>query len=272
MSKRKPRRSASTAPTPAPAHAHLRAPGWRELALEARAPWEFAGGLLSWWMAHRLPRGDGQPVVVFPGLAASDTSTLLLRQVLKRLGYVPYGWGQGFNAGPRHGVLKNCIERIEDIHVRHGRSVSLVGWSLGGLYAREMAKLAPEQVRQVITMGSPFAGHPRATNAWPLFRLLSGHHEVDPHLQARLREPPPRPTTSIFSRSDGVVAWQCSVQEAEHPHQNENVELSASHFGMGFNPMVLYVIADRLAQGENAWRPFEREGLRRLFYPEPVNG
>ena len=121
-------------------------------------------------------------------------------------------------------------------------------------------------------MGSPFAGHPRATNAWPLFRLLSGHHEVDPHLQARLREPPPRPTTSIFSRSDGVVAWQCSVQEAEHPHQNENVELSASHFGMGFNPMVLYVIADRLAQGENAWRPFEREGLRRLFYPEPVNG
>ena len=268
MSRRKPRVRARARARDG--HEALRPPGWRELMLEARAPWEFAAGLLSWWQAHRLPRGEGQPGVGFPGLAASDASTLLLRQVLKRLGYSPYGWGQGFNAGPRSGVLANCLEHIEEVHGRHGRRVSLIGWSLGGLYAREMAKLVPERVRQVITMGSPFAGHPRATNAWPLFRLLSGHHEIDPRLQARLREPPPRPTTSIFSRTDGVVHWQCSVQSPAH--QNENVELSASHFGMGFNPMVLYVIADRLAQQEHAWRPFEREGLRRLFYPEPANG
>jgi len=248
----------------------LAAPGWGKVALEARAPAELGAGLLSLLIAHRLPRGDGQPVVVFPGLAASDTSTLLLRQFARRLGYPGYGWAQGFNVGPRHGVLAGCRERVLEIAEKYGRKVSLVGWSLGGVYAREVAKLHPDLVRQVITLGSPFAGHPRATNAYPLFRLLSGHRADDPRLIERLHEPPPVPSTSIYSRSDGVVHWRCSVQR--QGRGVENIEVSASHFGIGFNPLALYAVADRLAQAEGRWRPFRREGLHGVFFRGPQAG
>lgn len=247
----------------------LRPPSMLHMMLEARAPAEVVAGLLSYLLAHRLPRGDGQPVLVFPGLIASDSSTFLLRSLMQRLGYPAYGWNQGFNVGPRHGVLAGCRERIEEIVDKHGRAVTLIGWSLGGIYAREMAKLLEREVRQVVTLGTPFAGNPRATNAYPLFQLLSGHKvHADETLLARLREAPNQPTSSIYSRSDGVVHWQCSVQHPA-PHV-ENIELSASHFGMGFNPAVLYALADRLAQPEGRWRPFRREGLRRFIFPEPA--
>lgn len=247
-------------------HARLKPPSLRKLLLEARAPAEFTAGLMSFMFAHRLPRGDEQPVLVFPGLAASDTSTLMLRQFVRRLGYPGYGWAQGFNVGPRHGVLAGCRERLEEIADKYGRRVSLVGWSLGGVYAREVAKLNPDLTRQVITLGSPFAGPPKASNAYPLFKLLSGHRAEDPHLLERLREPPPVPTTSIYSRSDGVVHWECSVQR--HGKWVENIEVRASHFGFGFNPAVLYAIADRLAQREGEWQPLTREGLRSVLYPD----
>jgi hypothetical protein len=246
-------------------HARLQPPPWRTLLLEARAPAEFTAGLVSFMFTQHLPRGDGQPVLVFPGLAASDTSTLMLRQFLRRLGYPGYGWAQGFNVGPRHGVLAGCRERLEELAERYGRRVSLIGWSLGGVYAREVAKLHPDLARQVITLGSPFAGPATATNAYPLFRLLSGHRADDPQLLERLREPPPVPTTSIYSRTDGVVHWECSVQR--HGERVENIEVRASHFGFGFNPTVLYAIADRLAQPEGQWRPLSRDGLRAVLYP-----
>lgn len=247
-------------------HARLKAPSLRKLLLEARAPAEFTAGLVSFMFAHRLPRGDAHPVLVFPGLAASDTSTLMLRHFLRRLGYPGYGWAQGFNVGPRHGVLAGCNERLSEIADKYGRRVSLIGWSLGGVYAREVAKLHPELARQVITLGSPFAGPASATNAYPLFKLLSGHRAEDPHLLERLREPPPVPTTSIYSRSDGVVHWECSVQR--HGEQVENIEVRASHFGFGFNPAVLCAIADRLAQAEGDWQPINRDGLRSMLYPD----
>lgn len=250
------------APQPAPP------PSWLKLALEARAPAEFFAGLASLALTRHLPRGDGQPVLVFPGLAASDTSTLLLRQFARKLGYPGYGWAQGFNVGPRHGVVAGCRERLHEIAEKYGRRVSVIGWSLGGVYAREVAKLHPDLVRQVITLGSPFGGHPKSSNAYPLFKLLSGHRIDDPHLLARLREPPPVPTTSIYSRSDGIVAWHASVQA--HGEMVENIELAASHFGIGFNPLSLYAIADRLAQPEGAWQPFRREGLHGVFYPSPA--
>ncbi len=249
------------------AHEELRAPGWAKLMLEARAPAEFTAGLLSLLFTGQMPRGDGQPVVVFPGLAASDTSTLLLRRFMRRLGYPGYGWAQGFNAGPRHGVVAGCRERLLEIADKYGRKVSLVGWSLGGVYAREVAKLHPDLVRQVITLGTPFAGPPKATNAYALFRMLSGHRVDDARLLAHLREPPPVPFTSIYSRSDGVVHWQCSVQR--HGRRYENIEINASHFGIGFNPMALYAVADRLAQAEGRWRPFSRRGLHGVFFGQP---
>jgi pimeloyl-ACP methyl ester carboxylesterase len=245
----------------------LRPPSLWNLLLEGRAPVELWASLLSLPILRHAPKGDGQPVLVFPGLIAGDSTTIPLRAYLKRLGYTPYGWNQGLNAGPRHGVLAGCRERIEQIHAEHGRAVSLVGWSLGGLYAREMAKMLPNMVRQVITLGSPFAGHPHATNAWRIFEFFSGHRANDPNLMERLREAPLVPTTSIFSKTDGVVAWQCSVQAPGR--QTENIEVTASHFGLGVNPLVLYALADRLAQREGKWKPFSRRGLRGMFFAHP---
>lgn len=242
-------------------------PSWKHLLMEARAPAELLAGLASFWVDHWFPRGDGHPVVVFPGMGTNDHSTLLLRRFLKRLGYPVYGWAQGLNLGPRHGVLSRCRDRVHEINHKYDRKVTLIGWSLGGVYAREMAKLEPDRVRQVVTLASPFAGSPHATNAYALFRLLTGHHvHREPGLLDRIRESPPVPTTSIYSRTDGIVSWVCSVQQPAP--RAENIQLPASHLGIGFNPLALFAIADRLAQDEHAWRPFESKGLKRLLFPK----
>ena len=232
--------------------------------LEARAPAEFVSLLAAWPWLRRLPRGDGHPVMVFPGMGASDLTTVPLRRVLQGLGYVAETWGQGVNLGPRSGVLERCSDDVHRFAQRHGQAVSLVGWSLGGLYAREMAKLHPAQTRCVVTLGTPFSGHPKATNAWRLYELLSGDRIGDPRLLAHIRRPPPVPTTSIYSRSDGIVSWRCSLNEPGP--LAENVEVRSSHLGMGMNPMALYVVADRLAQPLGRWRPFDASGARRWFF------
>ncbi|HNJ82600.1 MAG: alpha/beta hydrolase [Piscinibacter sp.] len=258
---------------PSPHHGHhfhfedLRAPNALLLALEGRAPWEYAALLASMPWLRKLPRGDGHPVLVFPGLGANDFTTAPLRRFLDGLGYVTHPWGQGFNFGPRQGVLERCTHDVRRLFNAHERKVSLIGWSLGGLYARELAKELPDHVRCVITLGTPFTGHPRATNAWRFFELVSGQSVHDPQVLAQLRREPPVPTTSIWSRSDGIVAWRCSVV-APGP-QAENIELHASHVGMGMNPLALYAVADRLAQPAGHWKPFEPHGARRWFFRTP---
>ncbi|WP_307728208.1 alpha/beta fold hydrolase [Massilia sp. PAMC28688] len=247
------------------------APGLVRLALEMRAPWELGMALASWPFTRVAPRGDNHPVLVFPGLAAGDVTTLVIRRFLKDLGYPAHAWEQGLNFGPRPGVLEACMERITELRQEFGRPVSLVGWSLGGVYARELAKIMPGDVRQVITLGSPFAGSPRATNAWRVYQLVSGEREIDEERFASLRQRPSVPTTSIFSRTDGVVAWQCSVEE--ETDLSENIEVHASHVGMGANPSALYAIADRLAQPEGQWQRFDRQahtGLKKLLYRDPA--
>jgi pimeloyl-ACP methyl ester carboxylesterase len=242
----------------------LRPPGLLKLALEGRAPWEFAALVASAPWLRQLPAGDGHPVIVFPGLGVSDFSTVPMRNFLRDRQYAPHPWRQGFNFGPREGVLEGCIDQLKGLHERSGSKVSLVGWSLGGVYARELAKQLPDLVRCVITLGSPFGGHPRATNAWRFFELVSGKSAHDPEVIAEIRRPPPVPTTSIYSRTDGVVSWQCSLNP-ELPH-TENIGVQASHVGMGLNPLTMYLIADRLRQPEGAWQPFEADGLRRWFF------
>ena len=177
-------------------HGHEPAPGLLLKMLEARAVFEHYAtvAMLPLWGA--APKGDGHPVLVLPGLAAGDASTALMRRFLKSRGFAPSGWGQGLNLGLREGVIERAQERLRALWLEHGRSVSLVGWSLGGLYARELAKHAPELVRSVITLGSPFSGHPRETNAWRLYEFASGH-KLDWHdFHGPLRAPPPTPTTS----------------------------------------------------------------------------
>jgi dienelactone hydrolase len=244
---------------------HTVPPGLWLMMLEARAPWEaMALAAVSPWLS-RMPSGDGHAVLVFPGLGANDMSTLALRRFLKQHSYQAHGWEQGFNLGPREGVLEGCRERIEALHRTHKGKISLVGWSLGGIYAREMAKEMPDRVRCVITLGTPFTGHPKATNAWRFYKLVSGQHPHDEALLAEVRKPPPVPTTSIYSKTDGVVAWQCSINPARHAH-TENIEVHASHIGMGMNPMAMYAIADRLRQDPAHWKRFDVQGARRWFF------
>ncbi|HEY1103577.1 MAG TPA: alpha/beta fold hydrolase [Burkholderiaceae bacterium] len=264
----------SAAPSPAAAQglADVPAPGACLLALEFRAFWEFGAVLPSWPVLQRAPKGDGHAVLVFPGLSANDSTTIPLRRYLDSLGYTTRGWEQGFNFGPRPGVLEAAVRMVQQACDISGKPVSLVGWSLGGIYARELAKLMPDMVRGVVTLGTPFAGSPRSTNAWRLYELTSGR---DSHREAEQRDlpiAPPVPTTSIYSRTDGIVAWQGSLQAPSrtNPH-TENVEVLASHFGIGLNPSAWWVVADRLAQQPGQWKPFERKPgrLHGLIFPDP---
>jgi pimeloyl-ACP methyl ester carboxylesterase len=209
---------------------------------------------------------------VYPGLTANDASTIPLRRFLTQLGYTTSGWEQGFNLGPRQGVMEQAQAHIEQAHAASGRTISLIGWSLGGLYARELAKILPSKIRTVITLGTPFSAPPASTNAGWIYRLASGRDPDTEHANLSLADAPGVPTTSVYSRSDGVVAWQGSVQApSDHNPQTENIEVSASHIGMGMNPSAWWVLADRLAQAEGAWKPFNRDALlKRMLYPNPA--
>ena len=238
--------------------------------LELRAVWELGIFFASIPLLRLMPRGDGHPVLVLPGLVASDTSTQPLRAFLQDRGYAAHGWELGRNYGPRPGVEDAMLRQLKELAQRYGRKVSLVGWSLGGLYARMLANKAPADARMVITLGSPLTGDPRASNAWRLFEYTSGQSVDDPYWHKALRDPTAVPTTSIYSRTDGVVTWQCSVER--NRHQAENIEVEGSHCGLGHNPAALYAIADRLAQTEGEWRPFRSVDLHRLLYPDPDRG
>jgi len=219
------------------------------------------------WLRKAQP-GDGHPVMVLPGLAATDTSTRPLRRYLAELGYAVQGWELGRNLGRRQIVDLQLVPRLRELRARTGRSVSLIGWSLGGILAREMAKRAPQDVRLVVTMGSPFAGGGRASNVARLFEAVSGRKIVDDvQLRRRIREAPPVPLTSIYSRTDGVVAWRACLEQ-EGP-TSENIEVRGSHCGLGHNPAALWAVADRLAQPEGRWSRFASAGALSLLYPDP---
>jgi pimeloyl-ACP methyl ester carboxylesterase len=250
-----------------PPQSHGPAPGALLRLLEARAFPEHYAAIVTRAIWSAAPRGDGHPVLVLPGLAAGDATTVILRRFLKTRGYAASGWGQGLNLGLRPGVLEHARDTLRALYLEHGRTVSVVGWSLGGLYARELAKLSPEIVRLVITLGSPFTGHPRETNAWRLYEFASGHRIGSHDFHGPLRTAPPVPTTSIWSPNDGIVSWRCSVETRRD--LAENIALDSSHFGLGAHPAALYAIADRLSQPEGDWKPFHRRGWRRFVYRDP---
>lgn len=226
----------------------------------------------SWPLLANASRGDGHTVLALPGFTAGDQSTLLLRRILRRLNYTALPWELGQNTGSVE-LQQQLRVRFQAVLAEADGKVSIVGQSLGGVFARILAHEFPDQVRQVITLGSPFASSgPDNVNSLVsrLFQNLSGMDE-DEMRDQMLEFPaaaPPVPSTAIYSRSDGVVHWTtCLEYEGE---QAENVEVVGSHSGMAFNPTVLSVIADRLAQPEGRWQPFERRGCRALLYPQPA--
>lgn len=218
---------------------------WLALTDVPRAAIDFT--FLLWTAPFLLmaPRGDGHPVILLPGYMATDLSLEILTRYLKWLRYDVHSWELGQNKGPATlgaGQAK-LIGRLEHIHMQTGRSVSLVGWSLGGTFARSLAQSRPDLVRQVIMLGSPLTGP---------FRLSQRtRHSV--------------PITSIFSRTDGVVPWQSS--QLGKAAASENIEVRGSHVGLGANAAVFWAVADRLGQHEKQWQPFKPKGPASFLFP-----
>ncbi len=219
----------------------------------------------------RLPKGDGRPVLVLPGFMASDTSTEPLRWLLRHLQYRTFDWDQGRNIGPTASIVDGLVDRFDQVVAETGEPVTLIGWSLGGLYSRALAERSPTQVRHVISLGSPFRlSRSQETNAGVLFDLLAPLHGRErPKTTTFRRVPysgaPPVPSTAIFSKGDGVVPWQSCVDVPGR--HSENIRVVGSHMGLGHNPAVLMVIADRLRLNRNSWSAFRPGLLNRTLYP-----
>jgi pimeloyl-ACP methyl ester carboxylesterase len=249
----------------------LSPPSWLLMLAEPRALFEFNSSLLLSPLLMQAPRGDGHPVLALPGFLASDLSMAPMRRYLKELGYEPHAWNMGRNLGGVYSKRRALRELLTSIYESAGRKVSVVGWSLGGVYARDLALQAPDMVRSVITLGSPFANDIRATNATRLYELVSGEGVDDvPGLREAIAGDLPVPATSIYSRTDGIVNWRTSLLRPSATAENIEVHF-ASHLGIGVNPAALWAVADRLAQPEGEFRHFDRSGPFAIAYAPPEN-
>jgi pimeloyl-ACP methyl ester carboxylesterase len=239
------------------------------LALEPRGVFGIAQLIAGAPFLARAPRGAPHAVIVLPGLGATDRSTVAIRRYLGFLGYEATGWNRGRNIRPAGADLPAVAAQIRSLREATGTPVSLIGWSRGGIIAREVARLVPDATRMVVTLGSPFAA-PGASNVGAVWRRLTGEAfpAPSPEQLRRLAEALPVPSTSIYSRSDGVVAWR-ACRQAEGP-QSENVEVRGSHIGLGFSPAALWVIADRLAQPLGGWAPFRPSTSVKAFFPRQL--
>lgn len=248
----------------------LRPPSLGLFLAEGRGLFELNATLLMSPALLTAQRGDGHPVLVLPGLLATDVSTLILRRYLDLLGFSSHPWGLGRNIGGVYSMREKLRKLLTTVHATTGRKVSLVGWSLGGVYARDLALSMPEMVRYVVTLGSPFAGDITATNAKRVYEMVSGETIEDSDIKdiQALGGDLPVPTTSLYSRTDGIVNWRtCLVRESETA---ENIEITlASHIGIGVNAAALWAVADRLAQPEGQFHPFDRSGPFALAYARP---
>ena len=230
-------------------------------AAAASAPW-----------LRLIGRGDEHPVLILPGFMAGDPSTAPLRSILRSQGYWVHGWGLGRNFGPHDHIIDGMVERLHQLHDRHDAPVSLIGWSLGGIYARRLARKFPDMVRQVITLGSPFRTTAIDRSAVQhLFERLNPNHleKIDSSLPGIDAGALDVPATSIYTRTDGVVRWWLCLESIGD--QRENIEVYGRHAGLGFNPAVMIAISDRLAQRPGEWTPFRAPLAARHLFPRPAD-
>lgn len=239
---------------------------------EGRALFELGAFYMARPLLSHLPKGDGHTVQVLPGFMATDISTAPMRRLLKTLGYDAHGWNSGRNVRIDNALIARLEGQLKRLNDESGRKVSLIGWSLGGVLARELAKMHSDRVRLVISLGSPISHDRDYTNASRLFEMLNGKKPAAMRARRfrRLDQAPPVPTTSILTKTDGIVHWRGSVQKPTAT-PSENIEVYASHSGLGVNPSVMVAIADRLAQPENTWAPFEPSLAAQWMFPKTTS-
>jgi pimeloyl-ACP methyl ester carboxylesterase len=210
-------------------------------------------------LLNKMPDGDGHGVMVIPGFLGEDSFNKPLCDFLISKGYVASGWRQGRNLGPKDEVIAQLTRELEFLYKQTGRPITIIGHSLGGVYAREIARSAPAIVRQIITLGSPITQSKGTTLTSGLFRRLNP--SVNHGAAQKAREiAPPVPITSVYTKTDSVVHWKNAMQQNGHT-QTENIEVHGSHCGLTVNGSVWYLIAERLAQAQGQWQPFERSML-----------
>jgi pimeloyl-ACP methyl ester carboxylesterase len=242
-------------------------PSWLYLTDPARATAEYGLLIAALPLRQLLPVGDGHPVLVLPGLLADDGSTWTLRRILRDLGYRVHGWRLGRNLGPTAATVTGLQDRLRDLHSRYNSPVSLIGWSLGGIYARTLARDTPAAVRQVITLGTPIRlAHERQSRAGRAFNRYAHLHVVPRELPLESGiDALPVPATSIYSRYDGIVAWQACLDPPSA--RAENIAVVSSHLGFGHHPAAIWAVADRLAQPRGQWAPFRPPRALQPLYP-----
>ncbi len=205
-----------------------------------------------WRSPVDLPKtGHGQPVLVYPGFMADDSTTALLRNSLDAAGYRAFTWDLGFNIIVRANMVELLRARLDAVRsAAGGQDVILIGWSLGGLFARQLANADPRGIAMVITIGSPFSGDLRANNAWRLIERTNGHPVDALPMPIGFREKPPVPTVAVWSRNDGVVAPETSRGDPDQ--SDERIELDCTHMGFCASQKgvreVIAILADRLSR------------------------
>jgi pimeloyl-ACP methyl ester carboxylesterase len=240
--------------------------------LEARVPLEAASLLVSYPLLSSLPHGDGHPVLVVPGLTAGDGGTWALRQFLDGLGYASHAWCSGRNVGPMAGSEKRLLQKVQQLSEQYQAPVSVIGWSMGGLFARYVAHEKPELVRNLITLGSPIGLSAEADNVASLLARVGRNisladftNLVDEKSWHHWRRTPPVPTSALYTRTDGACHWSSTMDPLEHD-QAENIRVPGSHVGLTHNVLVYRVLADRLAQPLGQWQPYQRVGVDSVIY------
>jgi hypothetical protein len=240
---------------------------WLLMTEIGRGMFNFGTFVVSMPLLQLTPEGDGHPVLVLPGFLTTDNTTIPLRYFLLSRGYAAKPWELGRNTASYEDLEHKISETVKQIYQKYNRKVSLIGWSAGGLFARAVANDYPEYVRQVITLGSPFNGIKNKSNVELVMELVTGKNpqDVEKVILERAAPTPAVPSTAIFTKLDGIVSWQSCI----HPYEedlSENVEVFASHLGLGFDPMTLVCITDRLAQPEGNWVKFKDTPVGKLFY------
>lgn len=237
--------------------------------LEARALLEVTSCFASMPLLKLFsPKGDGHPVLALPAFLSNDSFMNTMLKYLQSLGYDAFGWGHGRNTGYDESKFTELVRLVERTAKKTNRKVSLVGHSLGGIYARLIAHEVPDAVRQVVYLGAPFNIEDDNSTELPvrwLYEKMNGAIPREDFTESGLGiGATTMPSTAIYSMSDGIVPWQFCVDEEDEI--SENVRITGSHVGMPFNPLILYAIADRLSQAEDNWKPFAARGLWRQLY------